>query len=209
MAPDKIVTQVTGYTTVLYRLNQMMCKSQDMLKTDSDTSSSLSPRQITVGWLQFLRSDWSCSRWEGGGPLLMLGRLRLSPHLCSATFNAATGWLRFALRREIIYWGLHLIRESKQTWQTVWLLIHALFPIRLLWTRRLCETDNAPLPRTRTYPKEGARAILSTWTGTRRWKSQIALMAKVNTPHLSNIQQIELYFSGVVSEMHFKHNEIL
>lgn len=39
----------------------------------------------------------------GGGPLLMLGRLRLSPHLCSVTLNAATGWLRVAVRREIIY----------------------------------------------------------------------------------------------------------
>lgn len=71
-----------------------------------------SPCQM-FGWLQVLRSDWSCSRWEGGGPLLMLGRLRLSPHLCSATLNAATGWLRVAVRREITYWGLHLISEKK------------------------------------------------------------------------------------------------
>lgn len=45
---------------------------------------------------------FSVGGW-GGGPLLMLGRLRLSPHLCSAPFNAATGWLRVALRREIIH----------------------------------------------------------------------------------------------------------
>lgn len=88
---DSQVTLSLYSWNVLYRLDQMMCKSQDMLKPDSDT---------TGGW--------------GGGPLLMLGRLRLSPHLCSAALNAATGWLRVALRREIIYWGIRLISEKKK-----------------------------------------------------------------------------------------------
>lgn len=188
----------------------MMCKTKTRYVETRERGSilsKLSPCQITVGWLQFLRSDWSCSRWEGGVGVRCwcwadCVYLRISAPLplmlpldgCASVFDVRLfieGFIWFQKKR-----------KSKQTWQTVRLLIHALFPIRLLWTRRLCETDNAPLPRIRTYPKEGARAILSIWTGTRRWKSQIALRAKVNAYHLFNIQQNKLYFSRVVSEMH-------
>lgn len=93
-----------------------MCKSQDMLKLESDTISTHPHVKLCLVGCR------SCARIGvvlggrvelGGGPLLMLGRLRLSPHLCSATLNAATGWLRVAVRREITYWGLHLISEKK------------------------------------------------------------------------------------------------
>lgn len=46
-----------------------LLRSDDLQKwryVESDTTFYSSSCQITVGWLRFLRSDWSCSRWEGG-----------------------------------------------------------------------------------------------------------------------------------------------
>lgn len=65
----KSVSIEGGTTTELYSYDQMTCKIRKVNVESRERGSiltKLSLCQMTVGWLQFLRSDWSCSRWEGG-----------------------------------------------------------------------------------------------------------------------------------------------